>query len=140
MSMMTMNRYYNELIKIFSFKERFEYLRMDGRPYDPTFGSHRYLNQTLYRSPEWRSVRRKVIIRDNGCDMAHEDYPITGAVYIHHLNPITIEDIQERNPCLFDLNNLVCVSFKTHNAIHFGSKENLPEIFITRSLGDTKLW
>lgn len=135
-----MSRCYDELIKIFSFKERYEYLKVNGRPFESTFGSHRYLNQTLYQSPEWRSVRRKVIIRDNACDMAHEDFPITGSVYIHHLNPITIEDIVERNACVFDMNNLVCVSFKTHTAIHFGDETQIPEIFVPRSFGDTKLW
>lgn len=115
-------RTYNELITINDYYERLEYLMLKGRVSEATFGGHRYLNQILYSSSEWQKVRREVIVRDNGCDLAHKDHPIFGAVYIHHLEPITLEDIQERKPIVFDLNNLVCVSFDTHQCIHYGTE------------------
>ena len=115
------NRTYNELITIDDYYKRLEYLMLKGRVSEATFGGHRYLNQTLYSSYEWQSVRREVILRDAGCDLAHKDHPIFGTVYIHHLEPVTIDDILERKPNVFDLNNLVCVSFDTHQSIHYGT-------------------
>lgn len=113
-------RTYSELKTLRTFEDRFQYLKLSGDVGDFTFGGHRYLNQMLYKLPEWKDIRRKVIIRDEGCDLAHPDYLIGGNIYIHHMTPITIEDILERNPCVFDLNNLISCSLSTHNAIHYG--------------------
>lgn len=131
---------YSDMIKISSFQDRFDYLSLAGIVGDTTFGGHRYLNQALYQSNKWKSARREVILRDNGCDLSHQDYSITGSVYIHHINPITIEDILEERPCVFDLDNLICTSFRTHNAIHYGSKDLLPKNIITRTKNDTCPW
>lgn len=131
---------YSELIKLKTFEERFDYLSLQGRVGDATFGGHRYLNQILYQTEQWKRTRREVILRDDGCDLAHEDYPINGSVYIHHLNPITIDDVLKERPCVFDINNLVCASFKTHNAIHYGLKENPQRTYVERKKNDTCLW
>lgn len=132
---------YSELITLPTFEERYRYLRKSGIVGEETFGSHRHLNQLLYRSPEWRSVRNEVIIRDNGCDLGMEGYEIRDRVYIHHINPITMDDILNRTPALFDMDNLICVSFNTHQAIHYGDESLLPIIsFTERMPGDTKLW
>lgn len=135
-----MNKSYSELIKIETFEDRFEYLRLTGLVGETTFGGHRYLNQKLYQTDKWKRTRREVILRDNGCDLAHEDYPINGSIYIHHINPISIDDIMEERPCVFDLNNLISTSFKTHNAIHYGSKDLLPRGLTDRKKNDTCLW
>lgn len=132
---------YSELITLPTFEERYRYLRKSGIVGEETFGSHRYLNQTLYRSPEWRRVRNDVIIRDNGCDLGMEGYEIRDRVYIHHINPISPQDILDRSPVIFDMDNLICVSFNTHQAIHYGDESLLPIIsFNERMPGDTKLW
>lgn len=131
---------YSELIKMESFEDRFKYLSLDGIVGDITFGSHRYLNQILYQTSKWKSTRRKVILRDDGCDLAHEEYSISDSIYIHHLNPITIDDILNDRPCVFDLDNLVCTSYRTHNAIHYGSEDLLPKGLIIRKKNDTCLW
>lgn len=132
---------YSELITLPTFTERYRYLRKSGIVGEETFGSHRYLNQLLYTSPEWRRVRNNVIIRDNGCDLGMEGYEIRDRVYIHHINPISSDDILNRSPALFDMDNLICVSFNTHQAIHYGDESLLPIIsFTERMPGDTKLW
>ncbi len=132
---------YSELITLPTFEERYRYLRRSGIVGEETFGSHRYLNQKLYTSPEWRSIRNHVIVRDNGCDLGMEGYEIQGGVYIHHINPITMDDILNRTPVLFDTDNLICVSFNTHQAIHYGDESLSPIIsFAERTPGDTKLW
>lgn len=133
-------RTYSELIKIESFEDRFKYLSLVGTIGEATFGSHRYLNQTLYQTEKWKSTRREVILRDNGYDLAHEDYVINGSIYIHHLNPITIDDILDERPCVFDLENLVSTAFRTHNAIHYGSEDLLQKKPINRQKNDTCLW
>lgn len=138
--MKTNRKSYKELVKLPTYKERFEYAKLDGRIGDATFGGHRYLNQVLYRSDEWHEVRRKVILRDEGCDLGHPDHPIFSKVYIHHLNPITIEDIRLRRPCIFDLDNLICVLFETHNAIHYGGNVIREAQIIERSPYDTCPW
>ena len=117
-------RTYTELMQLPSFKERFDYLKLDGIIGEDTFGNYakRWLNQTFYRSIEWQRIKNFVISRDGGCDMALPYYPIPNSVKIvvHHMNPITEEDIEERTPFLTDPEYLVCVSFETHNALHFG--------------------
>lgn len=131
---------YSELILLPTFEERFEYLRFRGTVGDETFGGHRYLNQKLYLSPEWKAFRRRVVLRDNGCDLGCTDVPIGGPIYIHHLNPITQEDILERRECLFDMENVISVSFETHNAIHYGVEKAKTIEPIIRTKGDTCLW
>lgn len=144
MSMMKKNiirRSYSELIKIEKFEDRFIYLSLVGIVGETTFGGHRYLNQILYQTDKWKKdTRREVILRDNGCDLAHEDYPIQGSIYIHHINPITIDDILEERPCVFDLENLISTSFRTHNGIHYGTEELLPKGFVERKKNDTCPW
>lgn len=138
---MTTRLSYSELVSIPTFKERYLYLRQNCKVAEETFGGHRWLNQRYYNSPEWRSLRDKIIIRDNGCDLAMPDYNIGGTIYIHHINPITIYDVRNKSPSLFDPENLVCVSFNTHQAIHYGGEELLQSNdIVTRSPNDTKLW
>ena len=132
---------YSELIQIPSYIERYRYLRIGGKAGEITFGNERYLNQLLYKSSDWRSFRREIILRDNGCDMAFEDYEIRGPILIHHINPITVDDILDRNDCVFDPNNVISVSKITHNAIHYGSEELLSiDEVVERQPGDTIFW
>ena len=132
---------YSELIQLPSFIERYRYLRLDGKAGEITFGNERYLNQILYKSPEWKSIRREVILRDNGCDLGIDGRDISGPPIIHHINPITVEDILNRNPAVFDLENLICVSRRTHNAIHYADEELLLiDEVIERTPNDTSPW
>lgn len=135
-----MMRSYQEMIQFDKFLDRFNYLQLNGRVASETFGDQRYLNQTLYRSAEWKRIRNRVIVRDNGCDLADPTRPIYGSILIHHINPITVSDILERNPIIFELDNLVCVSPMTHEAIHYGSADLLMKDPIERKPGDTVLW
>lgn len=132
---------YSELIKIKTFEDRFNYLSLVGIVGETTFGGHRYLNQILYQSYKWKNeTRPEVILRDNGCDLGHEDHPINGSIYIHHINPITIDDILEERPCVFDLDNLICTRFQTHNALHYGTEALLLEGLVDRKKNDTCPW
>ncbi len=131
---------YSELITIPTFLDRYYYLRLHGKVADETFGHARYLNQVFYTSPEWKRVRRDIILRDKACDLACEDRQIIKGIYIHHLNPIALEDIRYRRPIIFDPENLVCVSLGTHNAIHYGDESGLILDVPERTPGDTKLW
>ena len=133
-------RTYSELITIPTFEERFEYLQLKGSVGKDTFGYDRYLNQVLYRSPEWKRLRNQIIIRDGGCDLACDGYDIYGKVLIHHLNPITVEDVLARSRKVFDPDNLVCVSHNTHNAIHYGDVDLLVTRPIIRTKNDTCPW
>ena len=133
-------RTYSELITIPTFEERFEYLQLKGSVGKDTFGYDRYLNQVLYRSPEWKRLRNQIIIRDGGCDLACDGYDIYGKVLIHHLNPITVEDVLARSRKVFDPDNLVCVSHNTHNAIHYGNVDLLVTGPIVRTKNDTCPW
>lgn len=137
---MNSNKTYSELIIIPSFEERFKYLSLTGIVGEITFGGHRYLNQKLYQSLEWKRIKREIILRDNGCDLSHEDHPIEGHIYIHHINPVSIEDVLERRSCVFDPENLISASFKTHNAIHYGSEELLSRYPVIRTKNDTCPW
>lgn len=136
----TIIRTYEDLIKIDSFEDRFEYLKLSGAVGEDTFGFDRWLNQIFYKTKEWRRVRDEVIVRDIGHDLAHEDYPIKGKVIIHHMNPIFLDDLVDRTEFLLDPNYLICTSHNTHNAIHFGDQNLLPKKPIERRPGDTKLW
>ena len=133
-------RTYSELITIPTFEERFEYLQLKGSVGKDTFGYDRYLNQVLYHSPEWKRLRNQIIIRDGGCDLACDGYDIYGKVLIHHLNPITVEDVLARSRKVFDPDNLVCVSHSTHNAIHYGDVDLLVTGPIIRTKNDTCPW
>ena len=136
-----MSKSYRELIRLKTFEERFEYLKTNSVIGEATFGSHRWLNQVLYTSPEWRQFRRQVIIRDNGCDLGMEGYSVDGdRIIIHHINPLTIEDVQNRDRKIFDMDNVICVSDRTHKAIHYGDKDLLPAVPIERHPGDTLCW
>ena len=138
--MTTSIKTYSELITIPTFEERFEYLQLKGSVGKDTFGYDRYLNQVLYRSPEWKRLRNQIIIRDGGCDLACDGYDIYDKVLIHHLNPITVEDVLARSRKVFDPDNLVCVSHNTHNAIHYGDVDLLVTGPIIRTKNDTCPW
>lgn len=131
---------YSELIKIPKFIDRFRYLKLNGSIGEQTFYGHRWLNQVLYQSPEWRRIRNEIIIRDDGCDLACPDRPINGKIYIHHINPLSIEDIVKRRSCVFDLENLISASFNTHNAIHYGEDDLLILDPVQRLPNDTCPW
>lgn len=133
-------RTYSELITIPTFEERFEYLKLNGSIGLETFGHDRYLNQILYNSPEWRRFRPEIIVRDNGCDLACEGYEIFGKILIHHINPITAQDILNRNSKVFDPENVITTVHNTHNAIHYGDKNLLITEPIERSRNDTCPW
>lgn len=135
-----MIRTYSELIKLSTFEERFEYLRLNGSVGRETFGFDRYLNQAFYKSREWMTVRDIVIARDEGCDLGIYDRGIYDRVLIHHMNPITELDIMDRNEDLWNPEFLICVSHKTHNAIHYGDSSKLYSFPKPRTKGDTKLW
>ena len=136
-----MNRSYHEAMQIPQFEERFKYLALKGRVGESTFGSKRYLNQMLYQLPDWKSIKQKVIIRDNGCDLAHPDFEIiSDKIYVHHINPITIDDILNGSSKVLDLDNLISTSFQTHQAIHYGDESLLPKLPVERSPYDTRPW
>lgn len=138
--MTKMNKTYSELITLPTFKERFLYLKLDGAVGKETFGFKRWLNQEFYHSDEWLRFRDDVIIRDNGCDLGILGYEIFGPVLIHHINPITYEDILHRNPCVFDLENVITTRLKTHNAIHYGDEGLLLLTPVERKANDTCPW
>lgn len=138
--MQQFKRSYKELIRLPSFEERYRYLRLQGQVGKDTFGFDRYLNQALYTSSEWKRFRREILIRDEGCDLAIPERMITGKVLIHHINPLTIEDVERRSPMIFDPNNVVCVSHMTHQAIHYGDESLLPKDPVVRRPGDHCPW
>jgi hypothetical protein len=133
-------RTYYELRRLRTFEQRFDYLKLGGSVGRITFGFDRWINQRFYNSAEWQSIRREVILRDNGCDLGIPGYEIHTGLYIHHMNPISRDDIVRGDERVLDPNYLITVSFKTHNAIHFGDNSRLPRGPIERKPGDTKLW
>lgn len=133
-------RTYSELIQLKTFEERFEYLKLDGIVGRETFGFDRYLNQMFYTSIEWKKFRRDIILRDNGCDLAIPGLDIVGKIFIHHLNPITKEDILNRTEYLMNPEFVVCSSKLTHDAIHYGDSDLLPKGPIERKRNDTCPW
>lgn len=137
---MKMNRTYSKLITLPTFAERFKYLKLDGSIGRETFGFKRWINQELYHSDKWLKFRDKIIIRDNGCDLGVPGYDIYGSILIHHLNPVTYEDILCQNSCVFDPENAICTRLKTHNAIHYGDDSLLIVSPIERSPNDTCPW
>ena len=135
-----MIRTYEELIKLPTFEERFNYLKLNGQVCKETFGFDRYLNQVFYKSQQWRKLRRQIIIRDNGCDLGVEGYDIPDRIYIHHMNPLTKDDIIHSSDFLMNPEYLICVSHMTHEAIHYGDINLLPRQLIERTPNDTTLW
>ena len=144
-------RTYSELVTIPTFEERFDYLRLDGIVGKETFGYDRYLNQILYNSQEWRRFRNGIIVRDNACDLAHEDHEIPSwknrdgrirgpRILIHHINPITVDDIVNRRAIVFDPENTITTILSTHNAIHYGDESLLPKSPVERSQNDMCPW
>lgn len=133
-------RSYSELITIPTFEERFRYLKLDGRVGEETFGFDRYLNQAFYKSEEWLRVRDLVIVRDNGCDLGIEGREIYGRILIHHMNPITIDDIAKRSKYLLDPEYLITTVKNTHDAIHYGDDSLLIKLPIERTRNDTCPW
>ena len=131
---------YSELIAFPTYEERFRYLQLKGAVGKDTFGYDRYLNQILYNSQEWKRFRDKIIIRDNGCDLACEGYDIHGRILVHHINPIRVDDVVNRNPIVFDPENVVCVTHNTHNAIHYGDESLLVLAPVERTKNDTCPW
>ena len=137
---MTSIRTYSELILLPTFEERYEYLRLDGRVGEETFGFDRWLNQTFYKSEEWLSMRDKIIVRDNGCDLGIPGRDIYSRILIHHMNPITKEDILRRSDILLNPEYLICVTPNTHRAIHYGNSNLLIKDLIERRPNDTCPW
>lgn len=132
-------RCYSELKELKTFQERFEYLKLDGSVGVETFGYDRYLNQIFYRDPEWKRIRREVIIRDEGCDLGILGYELRGMILIHHMNPITPDDIAKHNPDILDPEYLITTCRRTHDAIHYGAE--LPEYELKeRKPNDTCPW
>lgn len=139
--MRTGDRSYRHLILLPTFEERFEYLKLGGSVGRETFGSSRMFNQDFYQSKQWKDFRRDVILRDMGCDLGIDDRIISGKIVVHHINPMTLEQLEEGGEDLFDMDNFICCSDMTHNAIHFGDMSLLPKTnFVERKPGDTKLW
>ena len=138
---MTTNiRTYSELSKLQTFQERYEYLRLGQVVGDETFGYDRYLNQIFYHSPEWKEIRRMVILRDQGCDLGLEGHEIYGRIIVHHMNPILLRDIVHRESFLLNPEYLISTSHSTHEAITYGDENLLPIGVIDRNPGDTTLW
>lgn len=133
-------RTYSELSRLQTFDERFDYLQLNGVVGKDTFGFDRYFNQLFYRSKEWKHIRNIVIIRDNGCDLGCEGHDIYDKILIHHMNPISIEDINKSSDILLNPEFLICTSQQTHNAIHYGDKSQLIKEPLIRTPGDTCPW
>lgn len=135
-----MNRTYSDLSKLKTIKERYDYLKLGGTVGEETFGFDRWLNQMFYKDPKWKAVRDEVIIRDNGCDLGVEGYDIGGRVYVHHMNPVTADDILYNFDDLVNPEYLISTSKRTHDAIHYGDQKLLPKDPITRTKNDTCPW
>lgn len=135
-----MIRTYSELITLDTFKERYRYLQLGGSVGVDTFGFDRYLNQSFYKSKEWKSIRDYVIVRDNGCDLGVEGFDIHARIYIHHMNPILPKDIVDQTAFLLDPEYLICTTHNTHNAIHYGDEGLLVIEPIVRTPNDTCPW
>jgi len=135
-----MIRSYSELRRFDTFDERFDYLVLGGEVGHSTFGFDRYINQRFYRSAEWKSVRNHVIVRDEGCDLGIEGFEINHGILIHHINPMTADDISHAEEWILDPEYLITTTANTHNAIHYGSENLLPKIVTERSPNDTRLW
>lgn len=138
--MTRLTKSYSGMLQLPTFEERFEYLSLNGSVGAATFGSDRWLNQEFYRSWEWKRLREEIIVRDEARDLASFDHDIHDRAIIHHINPLTAEQIQDRSPLLLDPENLITTTHRTHNAIHYGDASLLPRVFVERRPGDTKSW
>jgi hypothetical protein len=137
---MTIIRTYSELHRLDTFEERYHYLRLGGLLGLRTFGFDRWVNQRFYKSQEWKSTRNLIILRDNGCDLGVLGYEIHSGLLIHHMNPISLDEIKHGDESIIDPNFLITTSLRTHNAIHYGDEDLLPRGPIERKSGDTTLW
>jgi hypothetical protein len=133
-------RSYSELRRLDTIQERFEYLKLNGRVGDATFGFDRYINQMFYQSTQWKQIRTHVIARDQGCDLGIDGYDIHSHLYIHHMNPMTRDDIVNGDESILDPEYLISTTLTTHNAIHYGDAKQLPRLMVERKPGDTRLW
>lgn len=140
MKMIMMTKVYSEVSKLMTFEERFEYLKLSGGVGRATFGFDRYLNQQFYNSREWELVRQEVIIRDEGCDLGVAGYEIFEGGLIHHMNPMGVSDVLNREDWILDPEYLILTTHRTHNDIHFGTKKLIPRVVTERTPQDTKLW
>lgn len=137
---MTHIKTYSELILLDTFEARYQYLRLNGKVGEETFGFDRFMNQMFYRTIGWRSLRDRIIVRDNGCDLAMEGYEILGKIMIHHMNPISLSDIQRNSEFLMNPDYLISTVLSTHNAIHYGDESLLIQVPAKRSKNDTCPW
>lgn len=137
---MTKIRTYSEMVRFSFFEDRFDYLKLSGGVGRSTFGFDRHINQTFYASREWEQVRRHVLLRDEGCDLGVVGYEIQVDPLIHHMNPISVDDILHKEEWILDPEFLITTTYRTHNNIHFGVKKNQPRVVTERSPRDTKLW
>lgn len=135
-----MIRRYSELINLSTLEERFEYLRLNGHVGEELFGYKRYLNQVFYKSAAWRKARREVVLRDNGLDLGVDGYDIGGTIYVHHMNPITLDELKRNDPCLVDPEFLISCSRKMHEAITLGDKNLIPKKPVVRTPNDMCPW
>lgn len=133
-------RHFSELVSFETFDERFDYLKLGGGVGRSTFGFDRYINQAFYTSREWRTLRQQVIVRDNGCDLGIPGYEIHTELLVHHMNPMSIEDIVNREDWILDPDFLITTTHDTHNAIHYGTPSPYPKVVLSRSPADTRLW
>ena len=139
--MTTVDKSYSELIKLSTLEERFEYLKCTSKIGERTFGGYRDLNQILYKKdPRWAEARRKVILRDNGNELGVDGFPISGPIYVHHINPITVSDVLEMRPKIFDPENLISTSGQVHRGLHYGDSRVIPRIPVPRTMYDTCPW
>lgn len=135
-----MIRTYSEMAKFKDFEDRFDYLRLRGNVGESTFGFDRHVNQAFYTSYEWKNVRDRVIVRDNGCDLGVNGYEIHAELLVHHINPMVIDDILHAEEWIIDPEYLITTCHQTHNAIHYSNELLLPRVVPERKPGDTKLW
>lgn len=135
-----MIRTYSELIKLPTFEERYRYLKLNGSVCEETFGFDRIINQNFYNSQQWKSIRDKIIFRDNGCDLGMDGYDIYGKIYIHHMNLLLRNDILNQTEFLLNPEYLICTTHQTHNAIHYGDEKLLATAPIERTRNDTCPW
>jgi hypothetical protein len=137
---MTITRSYSELRRLDTFEDRFHYLSLRGQVGEATFGYDRWVNQQFYRSREWRQLRHAIIVRDNGCDLGLRDHPLHERILVHHMNPLSVDDLMHDAEAALDPEFLISVSHRTHNAIHYGDESLLRKPFVPRRPGDTRLW
>ena len=133
-------RTYSELILLPTLEDRFEYLKLNGEVGEELFGYARYLNQVFYHSERWKDAKNAVVLRDQGYDLGVRGWKITGNIYVHHMNPVTLKQLKDDDPCLYDPEFLISCSFKTHQAITWGNKSLLPQAFVIRRPNDMIPW